>query len=112
MLLSRPFRAPPPLAATQVCRKATYGYDQRVEFFGTTGLVKHDNHFPSAVQKWNGTSVAQADLPHSFFMTRYEDAYKNETRVSYACLSYSSIACCQFLAVLFTCAKYRWLLQY
>lgn len=71
-----------PLNEIQVCRKATYGYDQRVEFFGTTGLVKHDNHFPSAVQKWNGTSVAQADLPHAFFMTRYEDAYKNETRVS------------------------------
>lgn len=65
----------------QVCRKATYGYDQRVEFFGTDGLVKHENHFPSAVQKWTGTSVQQADLPHAFFMTRYADAYKNETRV-------------------------------
>lgn len=65
----------------QVCRKATYGYDQRVEFFGTEGLVKHENHFPSAVQKWTGTSVQQADLPHAFFMTRYADAYKNETRV-------------------------------
>lgn len=69
-------------AKTQVCRRATYGYDQRVEFFGTEGLVKHENHFPSAVQKWNGTSVQQADLPHNFFMTRYADAYKNETRVS------------------------------
>ncbi|CAB1105854.1 unnamed protein product [Ectocarpus sp. CCAP 1310/34] len=67
-------------ATIQVCRKATYGYDQRVEFFGTDGLVKHENHFPSAVQKWTGTSVQQADLPHAFFMTRYADAYKNETR--------------------------------
>ncbi|CAM9510035.1 unnamed protein product [Sphacelaria rigidula] len=67
-------------ATIQVCRRATYGYDQRVEFFGTEGLVKHENHFPSAVQKWNGTAVQQADLPHNFFMTRYADAYKNETR--------------------------------
>ncbi|CAM9738767.1 unnamed protein product [Ectocarpus sp. 6 AP-2014] len=67
-------------ATIQVCRKATYGYDQRVEFFGTDGLVKHENHFPSAVQKWTGTAVQQADLPHAFFMTRYADAYKNETR--------------------------------
>lgn len=65
-----------------MCRRATYGYDQRVEFFGTEGLVKHENHFPSAVQKWTGQAVQQADLPHNFFMTRYADAYKNETRVS------------------------------
>lgn len=67
----------------QVCRRATYGYDQRVEFFGTEGLVKHDNLYPSTVQKWNGTSVGYADLPHNFFMTRYADAYKNETRVCF-----------------------------
>jgi myo-inositol 2-dehydrogenase/D-chiro-inositol 1-dehydrogenase len=66
-------------ATIQVCRRATYGYDQRVEVFGKEGLVKHDNHFPSAAQKWNGTAVAQADMPHNFFMTRYKDAYKNET---------------------------------
>ncbi|CAM9802499.1 unnamed protein product, partial [Phaeothamnion confervicola] len=44
------------------------------------GLVKHDNHFPSQVSKWTGAAVQQADLPFSFFMTRYADAYKNETK--------------------------------
>ncbi|CAM9894737.1 unnamed protein product [Chrysoparadoxa australica] len=67
-------------ATIQVCRRATYGYDQRVEVFAKEGLVKHENHFPSTVQKWTGSAVSQADLPHDFFMTRYSDAYKNETR--------------------------------
>jgi myo-inositol 2-dehydrogenase / D-chiro-inositol 1-dehydrogenase len=67
-------------ATIQVCRRATYGYDQRVEFFGTEGLVKHENHFPSTVEKWNGESVKKVDPMHNFFMTRYADAYKNETK--------------------------------
>ncbi len=78
-----------------MCRKATYGYDQRVEFFGTNGLVKHDNHFPSQVQRWTGEAVQQADLPHSFFMTRYEDAYKNETKVRDASCRF--VCVCSFL---------------
>lgn len=67
-------------ATIQVCRKATYGYDQRVEFLGTEGLVKHENHFPSTVEKWTGQAVQKVDLPFNFFMTRYMDAYKNETK--------------------------------
>ncbi|KAG5185797.1 oxidoreductase [Tribonema minus] len=67
-------------ATIQVCRKATYGYDQRVEFFGTEGLVKHDNVFPNTVSVWDGKSVRHADAIHNFFMTRYADAYKNETK--------------------------------
>jgi myo-inositol 2-dehydrogenase / D-chiro-inositol 1-dehydrogenase len=67
-------------ATIQVCRRATYGYDQRVEFFGTEGLVKHENHFPNTVEKWNGESVKKVDPIHNFFMTRYADAYKNETK--------------------------------
>ena len=67
-------------ATIQVCRRATYGYDQRVEFFGTEGLVKHENVFPSTVFKWNGESCKQVDPMHNFFMTRYSDAYKNETK--------------------------------
>jgi myo-inositol 2-dehydrogenase/D-chiro-inositol 1-dehydrogenase len=66
-------------ATIQVCRKCTYGYDQRVEVYGVEGLLKHENLFPSTVQKWNGESVKQADLPHDFFMARYKDAYINET---------------------------------
>jgi inositol 2-dehydrogenase len=67
-------------ATIQVCRRATYGYDQRVEFFGTEGLVKHENLFPNTVEKWDGQSVRKVDPIHNFFMTRYADAYKNETK--------------------------------
>mmetsp|Transcript_5937 Transcript_5937/g.8927 ORF Transcript_5937/g.8927 Transcript_5937/m.8927 type:complete len:395 (-) Transcript_5937:91-1275(-) len=67
-------------ATIQICRKATYGYDQRVEVFGTEGLVKHKNLFPNTVEKWSGESVKKLDPMHNFFMSRYEDAYKGETK--------------------------------
>ncbi|KAG5184863.1 oxidoreductase [Tribonema minus] len=73
-------------ATIQVCRRATYGYDQRVELFGTEGLVKHENVFPNTVEKWNGDAVRRADPMHNFFMTRYADAYKNETKAFCALL--------------------------
>lgn len=66
-------------ATIQVCRRATYGYDQRVEVFGTEGLLNFQNAFPSSVQKWSGAAIQQADLPHDFFMTRYKEAYSGET---------------------------------
>jgi predicted dehydrogenase len=62
-----------------VCRKATYGYDQRVEFFGKEGTLMHENLYPNNVHLWNGTSTGRIDLPHNFFMSRYAEAYKNET---------------------------------
>ncbi|TFJ80647.1 hypothetical protein NSK_008073 [Nannochloropsis salina CCMP1776] len=62
-----------------VCRRATYGYDQRVEFFGKEGTLMHDNLYPNNVHLWNGQSTGRIDLPHNFFMSRYAEAYKNET---------------------------------
>ncbi len=67
-------------ATIQCCRKTTYGYDQRVEVFGTNGLAKLDNVHPTTTQKWGDAGIAQADLPYDFFMDRYKDAYANETR--------------------------------
>eukprot|EP00188_Purpureofilum_apyrenoidigerum_P006295 Plantae.Rhodophyta-Purpureofilum_apyrenoidigerum.ctg9511.p1 GENE.Plantae.Rhodophyta-Purpureofilum_apyrenoidigerum.ctg9511~~Plantae.Rhodophyta-Purpureofilum_apyrenoidigerum.ctg9511.p1 ORF type:complete len:392 (+),score=103.88 Plantae.Rhodophyta-Purpureofilum_apyrenoidigerum.ctg9511:80-1177(+) len=60
------------------CRKAVYGYDQRVEVFGDNGMVASENLFPNNVKKFSGEGVS-TDLPYSFFMTRYMEAYKNET---------------------------------
>lgn len=67
-------------ATIQVCRKSAYGYDQRVEVFGTAGQVKLDNVYASTVSKWNATYTGNIDLPYDFFMTRYLDAYRNETK--------------------------------
>jgi len=58
-------------------RKAVYGYDQRVEIFGSKGMVKADNNFPDNHQYYAGDGV-HGSLPLNFFMDRYIEAYANE----------------------------------
>jgi len=58
------------------CRKAVYGYDQRVEVFGDEGMVASENLFPNNVRTFNDKGVS-TDLPHSFFMTRFVVARPN-----------------------------------
>ena len=59
-------------------REAVYGYDQRVEAFGSKGSASNANLYPDAVTISNGTRVARASLPLNFFIERYMDAYRNE----------------------------------
>src|SRR5665647_488553 len=61
------------------CRKAVYGYDQRVEVFGSKGCAQASNVAPNNVQMWMGDNVKQ-DLPHHFFIERYREAYLVELR--------------------------------
>lgn len=60
-------------------RKAVYGYDQRVEIFGSKGMVSADNNFPDNHRYFSGEGV-QGSLPLNFFMDRYLDAYSNELK--------------------------------
>lgn len=55
-------------------RKAAYGYDQRVEVFGSLGCVATGNDSPTAVQLSNAAGVT-GDKPLYFFLERYKDAY-------------------------------------
>merc|ERR1719201_1985720 len=66
-------------AIIDVCRKATYGYDQRAEVLGQDGMVMSENLQPSNVRKFTGEFVGQADMPYDFFMSRYKEAYVAET---------------------------------
>ena len=58
------------------CRRAAYGYDQRVEVFGSKGMLQaqniHDNNLLTATAK----GFAQAPLQH-FFLERYNQSYRN-----------------------------------
>jgi len=58
-------------------RKTTYGYDQRVEVFGSEGMVGVDNQRMDRHYWFNeqGSHHARA---LNFFMDRYEDAYLRE----------------------------------
>ena len=58
-------------------RRAVYGYDQRVEVFGSGGMLQAGNRSETSVVKSNADSV-QSDKPLLFFLERYADAYGAE----------------------------------
>jgi myo-inositol 2-dehydrogenase/D-chiro-inositol 1-dehydrogenase len=60
-------------------RKAVYGYDQRVEVFGSGGAIRTENNFPNRATISTGSQV-YTDLPLNFFLERYADSYLVEMR--------------------------------
>ena len=65
------------MAVIDNCRKAVYGYDQRVEVFGSKGMVQSKNKFDKYTLTYSEKGVTSA-LPQHFFLERYADAYKKE----------------------------------
>jgi myo-inositol 2-dehydrogenase/D-chiro-inositol 1-dehydrogenase len=66
-------------------RQAVYGYDQRVEVFGSGGVASADNAYPNTVVISDAQQVHR-DLPLNFFMERYTESYVNEMRAFVACI--------------------------
>ena len=58
-------------------RRASYGYDQRIEVHGSKGRIMAGNHAPTTVEVANGDAVS-VDKPLYFFLERYAAAYKAE----------------------------------
>jgi myo-inositol 2-dehydrogenase/D-chiro-inositol 1-dehydrogenase len=58
-------------------RRATYGYDQRIEVLGAKGMVAAENQRPVSIEVATGKGFTRPPL-HDFFMTRYIAAYANE----------------------------------
>ena len=58
-------------------RRATYGYDQRIEVHGSKGAVSAENQRPVSIEVANASGYTRPPL-HDFFMTRYTEAYANE----------------------------------
>lgn len=58
-------------------RRSGYGYDQRIEAFGSKGLIRADNVVETTVQRWveSGSSAAPFE---TFFLDRYAEAYRIE----------------------------------
>ena len=56
-------------------RRCDYGYDQRIEVFGSKGMVRADNQTSTKVEVADANGFAtEPALP--FFLERYEDAYR------------------------------------
>ena len=58
-------------------RRATYGYDQRIEVHGSKGLVSAENVRATTVEVADANGYRRDPLLN-FFMTRYTQAYSNE----------------------------------
>ena len=58
-------------------RRASYGYDQRIEMHGAKGMISAENQRPISVEIASADGFTKPPL-HDFFMTRYLDAYAAE----------------------------------
>ncbi len=66
-------------------RRAVYGYDQRVEVFGSEGVVAVGNRTPDAVTIGDAEGI-HGPLPLYFFIERYVDAYVAEMKAFIRCI--------------------------
>lgn len=67
------------LGAIDNSRRAVYGYDQRVEVFGSEGQVVVGNHTSHQAVYSNGQGV-HGPLPLYFFLERYQESYLAEMK--------------------------------
>merc|ERR1719393_805586 len=73
-------------AQIDVCRQAPYGYDQRAEVLGKQAMIMTDNTYPNTARISSATFTGNADMPYDFFMSRYKEAYVQETLAFVECL--------------------------
>ena len=59
-------------------RRTAYGFDQRIEAFGSAGMVISDNPRASGLKRFSSTSFGAADRFRAFFMERYGESYRLE----------------------------------
>lgn len=67
------------LAVIDNSRKAVYGYDQRLEVFGSKGMACADNNFPNNHRLFTSEGIS-GDLPLHFFLERYQESYVKEMK--------------------------------
>ena len=60
-------------------RRAAYGYDQRVEAFGSLGMAAGENDGDTTVRLFTAQSVV-SDKPQFFFLERYMQSFVEEMR--------------------------------
>lgn len=66
-------------AMIDVCRQSSFGYDQRAEVLGTSGMIQTDNVYPNTAKIYKNDFTGNADMPYDFFLSRYNEAYVTET---------------------------------
>ena len=59
-------------------RRSVFGYDQRLEAFGSDGMLSVENQHPTSVRHFNATQTEAASEYLNFFLDRYTPAYRAE----------------------------------
>jgi myo-inositol 2-dehydrogenase/D-chiro-inositol 1-dehydrogenase len=59
-------------------RRAVYGYDQRIEAFGSRGMVQSENWRATSLRRYGAERTAAQDPLLHFFIERYAQAYVDE----------------------------------
>ena len=62
------------MAVIDNCREAKYGYDQRMEVFGSVGMLQGHNQYGDTVLHYDEQGQHR-DKPLYFFMERYQQSY-------------------------------------
>ena len=73
------------IATIDNSREAVYGYDQRVEVFGSKGMVTAANP-PTNTVTFSGSEGSHAASPPYFFVERYKTAFLSELQAFFACI--------------------------
>jgi myo-inositol 2-dehydrogenase/D-chiro-inositol 1-dehydrogenase len=60
------------------CRQAVYGYDQRLEVFGSAGMLMNDNLRPTTLRRYSAQTTEVREPLLNFFLERYADSYRRE----------------------------------
>jgi myo-inositol 2-dehydrogenase/D-chiro-inositol 1-dehydrogenase len=60
------------------CRQAVYGYDQRLEVFGSAGMIVNDNLRPTTLRRFDGNITDAREPLLNFFLERYAESYRRE----------------------------------
>ncbi|MFW9952285.1 MAG: inositol 2-dehydrogenase [Candidatus Thorarchaeota archaeon] len=67
-------------------RQAVYGYDQRVEVFGSNGCIIADNEPTNTITLFTANLTKKDNIPY-FFLERYMDSYEAELLYFFKCLN-------------------------
>ncbi len=74
------------LATIDNSRQAVYGYDQRVEVFGSKGMISAGNPLTNTVNI-SGSEGSRTASPPYFFVERYKAAYLSEMQAFIRCIT-------------------------
>ena len=73
------------LCSIDSSRQTHYGYDQRIEIFGSKGIISVENKPESLYYFSNQESTETSKIKHSF-IERYKDSYIEELKHFYTCI--------------------------